>query len=742
MTQTTQRAVLFRFARLPLGTWLGPPIVGLIGLVMIHHPMLFSGLAQIQVDAWDSRLINYFLEHSFRWIARYPCHRNFWDMPFLYPTRNVSAHSDTMLGVAPIYWGWRALGFLPDTSFQLWMISASFLNYVSGYWLFRRGFGGSVAGSTGAAFLFAFGAARANQLGHQQLLCQFYVAVTLMALLRIFSGRQVSLMRSFLLWSVAGLSVVAQLYAGFYIGWFLVFALGIAACWSLLLAPYRVGLLAVLARQWPAAAGATVLSCVAIIPLLTHYLQVALEFGMRSDIEIEVSIPYCRSWIYMGPWNWIWAWTGGLPIFYDIGLNLEGAQRMGLGIVTPLVCVAGLALKWQDRAVRLGGLTVIGLLATTTRFQRETIDGVAVGLWAVSVIEIGREKTSSRGRQILGGLAIVLGLILFPAIALARALLAAVVALLISRLLPAGRRTVAQALIFAALIGFPCLTTNWHRPRALWMAMSVVAIIEAGRRRANRNIPLAPMVAGGVALIVTLCFFGGDINWWIYVCAWVPGGRAIRVVSRALLIVMTPAALGVACFFDWIQERRKSMVAAVAVALFCMAEQGVTTPSHDKYDKRAQTTKLARRIDPRCQAFYYSPAYPLNPIMHYHLDAMWAGIETGKPTINGYSSLSPLGWKPLREAGLNRPDDTARLGPALWQWAALNGLQSDVVLWIRGPNEAIFGPNTNGGRLPVGIDHAASGDLGARQLAPSRPRHHRAGSEDLEKSPVVLSGTE
>ena len=585
MNQTMEKEAWSRCSRLVWANRIGPPVVGLIGLVMIHHPMLFSGLTQMQVDACDTRLINYLLEHSFRWIAQYPQHRMFWEMPFFYPEHNVAAFTDTMLGVAPIYWFWRALGFLPDTAFQLWMISASVLNYMAGYWLFRRGFRKSVLGSTAGAFLFAFGAPRINQLAHQQLLSQVYVVVTLMALLRIFSDRPSSLSRSFVLWSVAGLSLAAQFYAAFYLGWFLMFAMGLAACWGLILTPYRVALIAVVKAQWPAMAFALLLSSAAIYPLLTHYLQAAHNIGMRSSAEITISIPYSRSWIYVGDWNWMWAWTGRLPLFYDIGMNLESAQRVGIGIATPLVCLAGLALRWDDKKVRLAALTLIGLLATITRFEREIIEGMAVGLWIVSVIEFQRSDPPAKDRQVLGALIVLLGLIFFPAATLAYTLFTTGIVVLMSRLLPNRGGIVVRALIVAVLIGFPCFTSYSHRLPVLLAALIVVAIIETTRRLTSRNPPPTVMMMGAIALAVSLCLFRADIIWWFRVCELVPGARALRAVSRGLVFALIPAALGFACFFEWVRERGKYGVAACASGYFawlskaCPRRLTTSTPS-------------------------------------------------------------------------------------------------------------------------------------------------------------------
>ncbi len=463
------------------GARLGPAIVGLIGLVMIHHPMLFSGLAQIQSDVIDSRLINYLLEHSYRWVAGDRAHRQFWDIPFFYPAPNVAAFSDTLLSIAPVYWVWRGLGFLPDTAFQLWMLSTSTLNYISGYWLLRSGFRRGRLGSSCGAFLFAFGASRINQLDHQQLLPQVYTVVMLLALLRIFTGRPSSLARSWILWMIAGLSLVAQLYAAFYLGWFLVLALGLAGLWGLVLAPCRPVLLAVIRDQWPAIAGSAAASSLAVYPLLTHYLQAANQVGMRSDFEMMLSVPYWTTWVYEGPQSWVWGWLHRVPPFDS--LDLEQAQRMGIGVVTPLVCAAGLLQRWREPVVRLVALSMLSLLIVVTRFGRELWEGVGLGLWVICAAELFRRSRSVWHRCVLGSLALVLGLTLFPGLTLALALVLAALPYWASRFLPDRSRILVQALAPTLLTGFACLTAYAHRPLGLGAGMVVAALLLAGAWR-------------------------------------------------------------------------------------------------------------------------------------------------------------------------------------------------------------------------------------------------------------------
>ena len=54
---------------------------GVLGVVLAHHPMIFSGFRRIQADLGDSRLINYLLEHGYLSAQRDPEHLEFWSPP-------------------------------------------------------------------------------------------------------------------------------------------------------------------------------------------------------------------------------------------------------------------------------------------------------------------------------------------------------------------------------------------------------------------------------------------------------------------------------------------------------------------------------------------------------------------------------------------------------------------------------------------------------------------------------------
>src|SRR5271157_4865662 len=83
-----QRKIPFVIRPRALGNAILVLVIGVLGLVMAHHPMLFSGFRRIQTDLRDTRLIHYLLEHGYLWVCGIPEHRTFWNPPIFYPVSN------------------------------------------------------------------------------------------------------------------------------------------------------------------------------------------------------------------------------------------------------------------------------------------------------------------------------------------------------------------------------------------------------------------------------------------------------------------------------------------------------------------------------------------------------------------------------------------------------------------------------------------------------------------------------
>ncbi len=169
-------------------------------------------------------------------------------------------------------------------------------------------------------------------------------------------------------------------------------------------------------------------------------------------------------------------------------------------------------------------------------------------------------------------------------------------------------------------------------------------------------------------MVLVLSFHSQD-SLWLGLFDKIPGGIGIRAVGRIVLLLLIPAALGLAVLVQFL-EQKQWIGAAWAIVLVCALEQGITTESFDVVENQARIASVAQQIDRKREAFYYRPGENRDWNI-YHLDAMWASLATGVPTINGYSGYNPPGWD-----GFFAVD--ASLGAKPWnvlaEWEQAHGL--------------------------------------------------------------------
>ncbi|HEU4642527.1 MAG TPA: hypothetical protein VFS44_08740 [Gemmatimonadaceae bacterium] len=208
----------------------------------------------------------------------------------------------------------------------------------------------------------------------------------------------------------------------------------------------------------------------------------------------------------------------------------------------------------------------------------------------------------------------------------------------------------------------------------LGLGFITTMIVGAGLWRA-RHRPLARLLvllSFTIVLLVTL--WPGGITPWRLVWAFVPGGAALRVIARFSLVLLVPAAVGVALFVDALGVRGwAGAVVLAATAVVIGAEQWQDLLSYDKYAGRERVAIVANAIPPGCGAFLFAPPDGRQDPWWYHMDAMWASLETGVPTINGYSGNEPPGW-PFYDNVVRRPAHERQLLAALDAWARRWGL--------------------------------------------------------------------
>ncbi len=315
---------------------------GAAALLLAFHPMLFSGLTQIPGDLGDARLINYLLEHTWRWLLREPLHRDIWSLPVFYPATNTAAYSDLLLSAAPFYWCWRAIGLSPDTAFSCWLLTVSSLNYLAMYVFLARVLRLRSLASALGALLFTAGNSRVAEIVHPQLYVHFYSVVAVYALVRFFeaaSGAALSRLSPGAWYGVFCLACVLQIYASFYLGWFLVLGLLVAAVVACRRTQTRQALFGALRQRRWATIGWTAAAAALTAPLAWYYLLAARDVGMRDWGSVASGLPSPQSWFLIAPGNWLY---GRLPWPH----GRDGEPGLGIGLLTTLLAAWGL---WQGR---------------------------------------------------------------------------------------------------------------------------------------------------------------------------------------------------------------------------------------------------------------------------------------------------------------------------------------------------------------------------------------------------------
>lgn len=338
---------------LPTSCWL-------LGTLWVFGPQLASSLQLMIGLPRDPRLVNYTLEHGYRWLMRYPLHSDFWQTPLFYPYANATAFTDLLIGLGPLYWVWRWLGAEPDSAFQLWILVCWSLNFWVAYLLLRRGLEvGRVPASLGAT-LVAFSSAQLTRLYHPQLIPLFLVLLGTFALLRIFSDRPDVRRRSWVL--ALSVSIVLQAYTAFYPFFFFGLLLALALAWALTLREGRLRLFAFLRSDGMFAGGCVLIAVVLITPLVLRYLGVAEELGLRPFMTKYAPRP--ASWFLLGEGNYLFGWLQreGGPFAH----LSEMEHSAGIGFIAPLVGLCGLlgARRRPGMAILLLATGSLMLIAT------------------------------------------------------------------------------------------------------------------------------------------------------------------------------------------------------------------------------------------------------------------------------------------------------------------------------------------------------------------------------------------
>ncbi len=185
--------------------------------------------------------------------------------------------------------------------------------------------------------------------------------------------------------------------------------------------------------------------------------------------------------------------------------------------------------------------------------------------------------------------------------------------------------------------------------------------LEMGRRQMIAIF----LLTGFVVIVLSLNIDKGLSLWWL-VYRFVPGGSAIRAVSRIGLVTLPcfliAGLLWLDLWLDRFKDRRALQTGLlVAIATFGMLEQRLSwldAPVIEaaRRQSKIEHVELSQLLKQYCRVAYVSPLNPSGPtlpieMIYQQIAAMGAGLDANVPMINGYSGFAPPGFSLDWDAG-------------------------------------------------------------------------------------------
>ncbi|MCW6037309.1 hypothetical protein K4A83_13655 [Spirulina subsalsa FACHB-351] len=265
-----------------------------IGVVILFYPVIQSSFALMPSNPGDSRLVNYFLEHYFQLFFNRQYIGSFWSAPFFFPYSNTLTFSENLFGASPVYWVFRFL-FDESTSFQLWMIAVSCLNFFSFSHLLKQ-FEVNLAFRIIGSFVFAFSLPRISALGFPQLLPQFFTPLSFLYICKFIQKPTIKYLTLFLSF------IYLQILSGIYLGWFLCFSIFIfvLSIYSVRLNP-KLQLIKFVKSSYKISIPIFSMWLLLIFIFLQPYLKTKSVFGSRPYSEVDTMLPRLSSWFSIIP---------------------------------------------------------------------------------------------------------------------------------------------------------------------------------------------------------------------------------------------------------------------------------------------------------------------------------------------------------------------------------------------------------------------------------------------------------
>jgi hypothetical protein len=149
-------------------------------------------------------------------------------------------------------------------------------------------------------------------------------------------------------------------------------------------------------------------------------------------------------------------------------------------------------------------------------------------------------------------------------------------------------------------------------------------------------------VFGAIWLCTVVATLWVNASLWEYLYRAIPGGGAIRAVSRITLLQLLPLGVAAAWAVTWVEKRIGLPLAIVFAGLVVLENSGTADYHFGIQDHQSRITKVERELAGKeCKSFQLGGT---DDGYKVHLDAMWASLESKVPTVNGYSGNWPRNY--------------------------------------------------------------------------------------------------
>ncbi len=167
----------------------------------------------------------------------------------------------------------------------------------------------------------------------------------------------------------------------------------------------------------------------------------------------------------------------------------------------------------------------------------------------------------------------------------------------------------------------------------------LASLIREPRRTADRWWQCV-LIAVWLFTVITTLYVDGSL--WNVLHQSIPGGGAIRAVSRIVLLQLLTLGAAAAWVATWIQKRAGIALAALFAALVIVENSGTANYHFLAHDHAARMDRIKSELrQDKCEVFFLTGT---EDAYKTQLDAMWASLVTKTPTVNGYSGNVPPKW--------------------------------------------------------------------------------------------------